>query len=144
MERVATQLRVSIIKRYFQAVCCRFRLQNLHVVENRRRDENIRRKTETKIRKYNLDSEQHRSIFLNEFWCRWGDRKGVFHLVDSRYGTAVVGMMAIDNISEWKLKAKNTISTSFGEDLLWDYLCCVREYPVKWTAPDSDLVRQQR
>ena len=39
MERVATQLRVSIIKRYFQAVCCRFRLQNLHVVENRRRDE---------------------------------------------------------------------------------------------------------
>ena len=31
------------------------------------------------------------------------------------------------------------IHTSFGEDLSWDYLCNVRENPLRWDAPTEIL-----
>ena len=35
------------------------------------------------------------------------------------------------------------IATAFGEDLSWDYLCYVREHPVRWTAPTRILYGRQ-
>ena len=48
-------------------------------------------------------------------------------------------MMLYLNITENELKKKGIISTSFGEDLSWEYLCFVRENPVKWNVPTSIL-----
>ena len=46
----------------------------------------------------------------------------------------IINMMTWANVTEEELKVKGTISTSFGEDLSWEYLCYVREHPVKWTV----------
>ena len=48
-------------------------------------------------------------------------------------------MMLWANVTEDELKNKGVIPTSFGEDLSWDYLCYVREHPIKWTAPTAIL-----
>ncbi len=42
-------------------------------------------------------------------------------------------------MTEDKLKEKGMIHTSLGEDLSWDYLCYVREHPVKWSVPTAIL-----
>lgn len=47
----------------------------------------------------------------------------------------IMNMMTWAQITEEELKEKETISTSFGEDLSWKYLCYVREHPVHWNAP---------
>jgi len=44
-------------------------------------------------------------------------------------------MMGWGNISEAELMEKKQIVTSFGEELSWDYLCYVRENPIKWKVP---------
>ena len=46
-------------------------------------------------------------------------------------------MMLWANVTEEELKKKGVIPTSFGEELSWDYLCYVREHPLKWTAPTA-------
>ena len=48
-------------------------------------------------------------------------------------------MMMWANVSEQQLKQQGEIPTSFGETLSWDYLCFVRENPIKWTAPTEVL-----
>ena len=48
-------------------------------------------------------------------------------------------MMTWANVAEEELKAKRVISTSFGERLSWDYLCYVREHPVRWRVPTEIL-----
>ena len=48
-------------------------------------------------------------------------------------------MMLWANVTEEELKAKGVIRTEFGEDLSWDYLCYVREYPIQWRVPTSIL-----
>ena len=35
--------------------------------------------------------------------------------------------------------AAGVIATGFGEELSWEYLCWVREHPVRWTAPTEIL-----
>ena len=40
---------------------------------------------------------------------------------------------------EKELEEKGVVSTSFGEDLSWQYLCYVREHPVCWTVPTRIL-----
>ena len=47
----------------------------------------------------------------------------------------ILNMMSWANVTEKELEEKSVISTSFGEDLSWDYLCYVREHPVCWTVP---------
>ena len=37
------------------------------------------------------------------------------------------------------MKAKGVIRTDFGEDLSWDYLCYVREHPIRWKVPTKIL-----
>ena len=51
----------------------------------------------------------------------------------------ITDMMAWANVTEDELKDKGIIRTSFGEDLSWDYLCYVREHPIKWNTPTAIL-----
>lgn len=51
----------------------------------------------------------------------------------------ILNMMLWANVTEEELKTKGIIPTAFGEDLIWKYLCFVREHPVKWTVPTSIL-----
>ena len=51
----------------------------------------------------------------------------------------ITDMMTWANVTEDELKEKGIIPTSFGEDLSWEYLCYVREHPIKWNAPTAIL-----
>ena len=51
----------------------------------------------------------------------------------------ILNMMSWANITENELEEKGVISTSFGEDLSWEYLRYVREHPVCWTVPTRIL-----
>ena len=51
----------------------------------------------------------------------------------------ILNMMSWANVTEKELEEKSVIATAFGEDLSWDYLCYVREHPVRWTAPTRIL-----
>ncbi len=51
----------------------------------------------------------------------------------------IAGMMDQEHITEEKLHSEGVISTSFGEDLSWDYLCYVRRHPVNWSVPTQIL-----
>ena len=51
----------------------------------------------------------------------------------------ITGMMAAAGVTETQLQAKGIIHTEFGEELSWEYLCFVREHPVKWTVPTDIL-----
>ncbi len=51
----------------------------------------------------------------------------------------ITDMMSWENVTEDELKEKGIIHTSFGEDLSWEYLCYVREHPIKWNAPTAVL-----
>ena len=48
-------------------------------------------------------------------------------------------MMLWANVSEEELRDRGVIHTDFGEDLSWNYLCYVREHPIKWSVPTSIL-----
>lgn len=48
-------------------------------------------------------------------------------------------MMLWANITEAELCRKKEHPTDFGETLSWDYLCYVREHPVKWNVPTCIL-----
>ena len=48
-------------------------------------------------------------------------------------------MMLWANVSEEELRDKGVIHTDFGEDLSWDYLCYIREHPIRWSVPTSIL-----
>lgn len=51
----------------------------------------------------------------------------------------IADMMLWANVVEDELKEKKEIQTAFGEKLLWDYLCYVRENPIVWTIPTHIL-----
>lgn len=51
----------------------------------------------------------------------------------------ILGMMAYAGVTEKELKEKGVIKTAFGEDIIWDYLCYVRERPVKWSVETGIL-----
>ncbi len=51
----------------------------------------------------------------------------------------ITDMMTWAKVSEEDLKREKIIKTDFGEDLSWDYLCYVREHPIKWTVPTAIL-----
>ena len=51
----------------------------------------------------------------------------------------ILNMMSWANVTEEELKIRGIISTAFGEDLSWEYLCFVREHPVQWTVPTNIL-----
>ena len=46
-------------------------------------------------------------------------------------------MMVWANVSEEELKERGVIRTDFGEELSWEYLCYIREHPIRWSVPTS-------
>ena len=55
----------------------------------------------------------------------------------------ILNMMSWANITENELEEKGVISTSFGEDLSWEYLRYIREHPVCWSVPTKILYGSQ-
>lgn len=51
----------------------------------------------------------------------------------------ICNMMIWANVSERVLKEKREIHTDFGETLSWEYLCYVRENPIRWNIPTCIL-----
>lgn len=51
----------------------------------------------------------------------------------------ITDMMMWAGVSEGDLKREKTIKTDFGEELSWEYLCYVRDNPIKWTVPTDIL-----
>lgn len=47
----------------------------------------------------------------------------------------ITDMMSWANVTEEDLKHQGIIRTDFGEDLSWEYLCYVRNHPIKWDCP---------
>ena len=48
-------------------------------------------------------------------------------------------MMARAGVTEAELEARGVIATDFGEELSWQYLCFVREHPIRWDVPTEIL-----
>ena len=61
----------------------------------------------------------------------------ISHVVDME--KLILNMMSWAGVTETELEEKGVISTSFGEDLSWEYLCYVREHPVCWAVPTRIL-----
>ena len=55
----------------------------------------------------------------------------------------ILNMMSWAGVTEKDLEEKGVITTASGETLFWDYLCYVRERPVRWTAPTRILYGRQ-
>lgn len=51
----------------------------------------------------------------------------------------IADMMLWAKVSEQELETKGVVHTELGEDLSWEYLCYVREHPVKWNVPTRIL-----
>ncbi len=51
----------------------------------------------------------------------------------------IADMMTWANVTEDELCRKKEITTDFGETLSWEYLCYVREHPIKWNIPTCIL-----
>ena len=51
----------------------------------------------------------------------------------------ITDMMMWSNVTEDELQRKKEIPTEFGETLSWEYLCYVREHPIKWSIPTGIL-----
>ena len=51
----------------------------------------------------------------------------------------ICGMMKASGVTEEELKEKSVVRTDLGEDISWDYLCYVREHPVRWNVPTDIL-----
>lgn len=48
-------------------------------------------------------------------------------------------MMTWANVTEDELCEKGLIETTFGQTLSWEYLCYVRENPIRWKTPTHIL-----
>lgn len=48
-------------------------------------------------------------------------------------------MMKQANVTEAQLSTEKEIATSFGETLSWEYLCYVRNHPLRWNIPTRIL-----
>ena len=51
----------------------------------------------------------------------------------------IADMMTWANVTEDELCRKKEITTDFGETLSWEYLCYVRNHPIKWYIPTCIL-----
>ncbi len=51
----------------------------------------------------------------------------------------ILDMMMRADVTEEELRAKRVLPTPFGEELSWEYLCHVREHPLRWNAPTEIL-----
>ena len=51
----------------------------------------------------------------------------------------ILDMMKDAGVTEAALKAAGTIPVPSGEELSWEYLCYVRDHPVRWSVPTGIL-----
>ena len=51
----------------------------------------------------------------------------------------ILDMMRWEKVTEADLQERQTIHTSFGEDLSWAYLSYVRAHPIHWSVPTEVL-----
>lgn len=51
----------------------------------------------------------------------------------------ILDMMKWTGVTEKELSECGNIESSFGENLSWEYLCYVREHPIKWDIPTEIL-----
>ena len=51
----------------------------------------------------------------------------------------ICDMMKWANVTEAELEQRKIITTDFGEELSWEYLCYVRAHPLNWKVPTSIL-----
>ena len=55
----------------------------------------------------------------------------------------ILDMMGWAGVTEEELRERREIPTDFGEPLSWNYLCFVREHPIKWDVPTEILYGEQ-
>lgn len=55
----------------------------------------------------------------------------------------ILNMLHWENLTELELREKRVIPTKTGEILSWDYLCYVREHPIRWRIPTQILYGSQ-
>ena len=48
-------------------------------------------------------------------------------------------MMVWEHVTEAELQRRKKIPTAFGETLSWEYLCYVKEHPIRWNIPTHIL-----
>jgi hypothetical protein len=90
-------------------------------------------------------SAEHENIILiaNSIGAFFSMHAGIDTMIQRAYFISpivdmerlILDMMTWAGVTEQDLEEKKVISTSFGEDLSWEYLCYVREHPVRWSAP---------
>ena len=51
----------------------------------------------------------------------------------------IYDMMKSAHVTEEELYKKSKIATDFGETLSWEYLCYVKDNPIRWTVPTCIL-----
>ena len=87
------------------------------------------------------------TLIANSIGAFFSMNAGVDGLVNKAYFISpivdmerlICNMMGWADVSEKQLKAEGTVKTSFGGDLSWDYLCYVREHPIRWSVPTEIL-----
>ena len=93
------------------------------------------------------DAYENIILIANSIGAFFSMNAGIDNLIRKAYFISPVvdmkrligDMMLWANVTEAELKSKGVIRTDFGEDLSWDYLCYVREHPVRWDVPTQIL-----
>ena len=86
-------------------------------------------------------------LIANSIGAFFSMNAGIDGLIDKAYFISpivdmerlICDMMGWANVTEEQLKEEGLIATAFGEKLSWEYLCYVREHPVKWEVPTEIL-----
>ena len=96
----------------------------------------------------NLNTEyKNITLIANSIGAYFSMNAGIDRLINNAYFISPIVDMEklITDIMQWayvtegELKSKGIIHTTFGEALSWEYLCYVREHPLKWEAPTKIL-----
>ncbi len=86
-------------------------------------------------------------LIANSIGAFYSMNSDICHLISRAYFISpmvdleklIMDMMKWAGVSEEDLKREKIIKTDFGEELSWEYLCYVREHPIKWTTPTEIL-----
>ena len=87
------------------------------------------------------------TLIANSIGAYFSMDAGIDGLIDRAYFISPIvdlerlirDMMTWANVTDQQLKEKKVISTNFGEDLSWDYLCYVHRRPIRWNTPTEIL-----
>ncbi len=88
--------------------------------------------------------EKYESIILiaNSIGALFSMYAGIDNIIDEAFFISpivdmeklITGMMYRERVTEEELQRKGKIKTASGEELSYEYLCYVRERPVKWNV----------